>query len=269
MTAQLSLLNAAIVHADTGDDHQWLPGEDVASDIDAVLSHIPGIGHRKNTTRESVRRSLACLYVRPALLPDHERRICEGIAQQVTAYRDARVEAGVVRRTEYVSDGSGGGVVAVPVSAEVWIRLSGERTSEGRWFMRDVTATDRNAVWRLEFRNGDIARPKVKEWRDAVRPYLRTLGCCPSKRNYINLPSLAPLILALRWSDHVAAAVFLAGSGVAPKSDHWTVLVDMALAHGRPWAVPLAELSARHPRDVMSRALVWVHAQGMHRRLRR
>lgn len=256
MTAQLSLLDAALVHADTGDDHQWLPGEDVAADIDAVLSYIPGIGHRKGTTRERVYRPLACLYVRTALLPEHERRIAQAIARKCTGYVD-------------YWDGYGAYDVTNGAPTEpIWLRLNGETPRMGRESVRSVRTSDRDAVWWLEFRHGDLAFGKVKHWINGVRPGLRALGCPPKRKGHsIRLPSLAPLILALRWSDHVAAAVFLAGSGVAPKSDEWAVLVDQSLARGMPWAVKLAELSARHPRDVMSRALAWVHAQGMQHRV--
>jgi hypothetical protein len=127
-----------------------------------------------------------------------------------------------------------------------------------------VRASDRESVWWLEFRHGEHAWGKVKHWIDAVRPGLRALGCPPkSKGHSVRLRSLAPLILALRWSPAVEAAVFLAGSGVAPKSDEWSVLGDLALSRGLPWSVALAELSVRHPRDVMSRAIGWVHARGI------
>ena len=119
----------------------------------------------------------------------------------------------------------------------------------------------------MEFRTGDVVRPKVQAWREQVRPHLRALGCDPGKRNSLLLPSLAPLILALRWSPALEAAVFLAGSGIAPKSDEWAVLVDQA--QDQPWHEALAVLSARHPRDVVIRALGWVHSEGMRRRPRR
>jgi hypothetical protein len=250
VSTQLSLLDAALVQADTGDDHQWLPGEDAMSDIQAVLSYIPGIGHAKGTHRERVYRPLACLYVRTALLAEHERRIAQGIARACTGYDDPW-------------DGYGAWDVTRSEPTEpIWIRLNGETPRMGREATRSVRTSDRTAVWWLEFRHGELAFGKIKHWMDSVRPGLRTLGCPPkSKGHSIRLPSLAPLILALRWSDHVAAAVFLAGSGVAPKSLAWDGLVDMALARGLPWSVPLAELSARHPRDVMSRAIAWVHAR--------
>jgi hypothetical protein len=258
MTAQLSLLDAALVHADTGDDHQWLPGEDVAADISAVLSYIPGNGHAKGTHRERVYRPLACLYVRTALLAEHERRIAQGIARACTGYDDPW-------------DGYGAWEVTRSEPTEpIWLRLNGETPRMGREAIRPVRASDRDAVWWLEFRHGEHAYGKVKHWINCVRPGLRALGCSPkSKGHSIRLPSLAPLILALRWSDATAAAVFLAGSGIAPKSGEWAMHVDLALSRGMPWSESLAVLSARHPRDVLSRALAWVHAQGMHRRVSR
>jgi hypothetical protein len=273
VSAQLSLLDAALAHADTGDDHQWLPGEDIAADIDAVLAYVPTIGHRALTARERLRRPLALLYVRSALLGPPERKIVQGIARRVTGFADEH--AGIRHGHELIRvDGEerpGHRFTSIPVQAEIWVRVSGESSTGGfgRQAHRDVTPHDRGSVWRLEFRNGDMAAPSVKAWREQVRPHLRALGCCPSKRNYLLLPSLAPLILALRWSDAIAAAVFLAGSGIPPRSGEWAMHVDLALSRGMPWAESLAVLSARHPRDVLSRALAWVHAQGMHRRVSR
>jgi hypothetical protein len=249
VSAQLSLLDAPVVHADTGEDHQWLPGDDAMSDIGAVVSYIPGIGHAKGTHRERVYRPLACLYVRTALLDDDTRKVAQAMARKCTGFVDDW--------NGYDSDRHG----------EIWLRLNGETVRMGREAVRPVRASDRNAVWWLEFRHGEHAFGKVKRWIDGVRPGLRALGCPPkSKGHSVRLPNLAPLILALRWSPAVEAAVFLAGSGVAPKSGEWSMLVDLALSRGLPWSVKLAELSGRHPRDVMSRAIEWVHAQGMHRR---
>lgn len=248
---QLSLLDAPHVHADTGDDHQWLPGEDIAWDITAVMSHIPGIGHSKGTSRERVHRPLACLYVRSALLPAAERRIVQGIARACTGFADQW--NGYEGRSHSPDPRD---------DREIWLRLNGETPRMGREATRPVRTSDRDAVWWLEFRHGEFAWGKVKHWIDVVRPGLRALGCPPkSKGHSIRLTSLAPLNLAVRWSDHVAAAVFLAGSGVAPKSPEWAVFVDMALSRGLPWSLKLAELSARHRRDVVIRALAWVHSR--------
>jgi hypothetical protein len=266
MSAQLSLLDAAAVDHDMGSDHQWLPGEDIAADIDAVLAYVPDLGKRHRLAHEKAHRPLALLYVRTALLGPDERKVAQGLAQRVTGFHDdhdgVRVESALVR-----VDGGGYEWMRTGVQRGLWIRVSGEAsTGTGRVASRDVRDADRDFVWRLEFRHGDTVRPQVKAWRDQIREPLRALGCAPSKRAHITLPSLAPLILALRWSPALEAAVFLAGSGIAPKSDEWAVLVDLALACGRPWSEALAVLSARHPRDVVIRALAWVHAQGMQRR---
>jgi hypothetical protein len=267
VSAQLSLLDAALAHADTGDDHQWLPGEDAMSDIQAVLSHIPGIGHAKGTSRERVYRPLACLYVRTALLDVDERKVAQAIARKCTGFTDPH--NGLEQTLRIVRDADGE-QQSVPVDVPIWVRLNGETPRMGREAIRPVRASDRDAVWWLEFRHGEHAYGKVKHWINCVRPGLRALGCSPkSKGHSIRLPSLAPLILALRWSDAIAAAVFLAGSGIPPRSGEWAMHVDLALSRGMPWAESLAVLSARHPRDVLSRALAWVHAQGMHRRVPR
>ena len=256
MTAQLSLLDVPIVHADTGDDHQWLPGEDVAADIGSALSHIPGIGHAKGTHRERVYRPLACLYVRTALLDDDTRKVAQAMARKCTGFVD---EWNGYEGRSHSPDPND--------DREIWLRLNGETVGMGREAVRPVRASDRDAVWWLEFRHGEHAWGKVKHWIDSVRPGLRALGCPPKRKGHsVRLPSLAPLILALRWSPAVQAAVFLAGSGVDPKSAEWSVLGDLALSRGLPWSVALAELSVRHPRDVMVRAIGWVHAQGIKRR---
>jgi hypothetical protein len=263
VSAQLTLLDAALVHADTGDDHQWLPGEDIAADIDAVLAYVPDLGKRHRDAHEKAHRPLALLYVRTALLGPDERKVAQGIARRVTGFVDSG--DGVQHSTELIRIDGTNRLVSMPTQRAIWVRVSGEAsTGTGRVASRHVSAGDRAYVWRLEFRHG--ADSKAKAWRDQVREPLRALGCAPAKRAHILLPSLAPLILALRWSPALEAAVFLAGSGVAPKSDEWAMLVDQALMRGLPWAVPLAELSARHPRDVLSRAIAWVHAQGMYRR---
>jgi hypothetical protein len=255
MSAQLSLLDAAHVDHDTGSDHQWLPGDDIAADIDAILAYVPRVGHRHGTVREKSLRPLAYLYARTALLAEPERKIVQGIAVKASGYVD--------EWNGYDTDQHG----------EVWVRVTGERErgwGVGRQAWRSVDATERErSVWRVDFMASDVAIPKVKAWREQVRPHLRALGCDPGKRKAITLPSLAPLILALRWSPALEVAVFLAGSGIAPKSDEWAVHVDLALACGRPWSEALAVLSARHPRDVVIRALAWVHAQGMQRRAAR
>jgi hypothetical protein len=243
MASQLSLLDAALVHVDTGDDHQWLPGEDVAADIDAVLAHVPRVGHRHGTVREKNLRPLAYLYARTALLEPGERKVVQAIARKATGWLD--------EFNGYIPE----------MSDEAWIRLSGGAAREGREATRRVLPSNRQFVWGVAFLRSDAAIPKVKAWREQVRPHLRALGCDPGKHNHLLLPSLAPLNLALRWSPAVEAAVFLAGSGVAPKSGEWAVLIDLALSRGMPWAETLAELSARHPRDVMSRALAWVHSR--------
>jgi hypothetical protein len=267
VSTQLSLLDAALVHADTGDDHQWLPGEDIRADIAAVLAYVPDLGKRHRDAHEKAYRPLALLYVRTALLRPDERKVARGLAHRVTGFVDSG--DGIQHSTELLRIESAEGAsqwITMPTQRAIWVRVSGEAsTGTGRVASRHVGAGDRAYVWRVEFRHG--ADSKAKEWRDRIREPLRALGCAPSKRAYILLPSLAPLILALRWSTAVEAAVFLAGSGVAPKSLAWDGLVDMALARGLPWSVPLAELSARHPRDVMSRAIAWVHAQGMQRRV--
>jgi hypothetical protein len=255
MSAQLSLLDAVHVDLDTGDDHRWFAGEDIVADIDAVLAYVPKVGHRHGTAREKSRRPLALLYARTALLEPAERKVVQGIARAATGFLDPW-------------DGYDGwdpeGCRGV---GEIWVRVTGER--DGGWGMgrqgwRSVSGSARGAAWRADFRAGAVVRPTVKAWREQVRPHLRVLGCDPGKRDHLLLPSLAPLILALRWSPALEAAVFIAGSGVAPKSDEWAVLVDQA--QDRPWHEALAVLSARHPRDVLTRALGWVHAQGMSRR---
>jgi hypothetical protein len=249
VSTQLSLLDAALVHADTGDDHQWLPGGDIREDIAAVLDRIPRVGYRHNTVREKNLRPLAYLYARTALLGPDERKVVQAIARKATGFVD--------EFNGYIPE----------MHDEAWIRLSGGAARDGREATRRVLPSNRQFAWGVAFLRSDAATPKVKAWREQVRPHLRAFGCDPGKHNHFLLPCLGPLILALRWSPAVEAAVFLAGSGVAPKSLAWDGLVDMALARGMPWSVPLAELSARHPRDVMSRAIAWVHAQGMQRRV--
>jgi hypothetical protein len=251
MSAQLTLLDAALASADTGDDHQWLPGEDIAADIDAVLAYVPTVGHRHGTVREKSMRPLAYLYARTALLDPDTRKIVQAIARNATGFVD--------EFNGYIPE----------MSDEAWIRLSGGAARAGREATRRVLPSNRQFVWGVAFLRSDAAIPKVKAWREQVRPHLRAMGCDPGKRKAITLPSLAPLILALRWSDAIAAAVFLAGSGIPPRSGEWAMHVDLALSRGMPWAEALAVLSARHPRDVLSRALAWVHAQGMHRRVSR
>jgi hypothetical protein len=266
VSAQLSLLDAGAVDNDTGSDHQWLPGEDIAADIDAVLAYVPDLGKRHRDAHEKAHRPLALLYVRTALLGPDERKVAQGIARRVTGFVDSG--DGVQHGVELLRIDGTNHIVSTPTNRAIWVRVSGEAsTGTGRVASRHVGAGDRAYVWRLEFRHG--ADSKAKAWRDQVREPLRALGCAPSKRAHILLPSLAPLILALRWSPALEAAVFLAGSGIAPKSDEWAVHVDLALACGRPWSEALAVLSARHPRDVVIRALAWVHAQGMQRRAAR
>jgi hypothetical protein len=263
VSAQLSLLDAPLVHADTGDDHQWLPGEDVSADIDAVLSYVPDLGKRHRDAHDKGHRPLVLIYVRTALLGADERKFAQGLARRVTGFVDSG--DGVQHSIDLIRIDGTDQIVSTPRNRAIWVRVSGEAsTGTGRVASRHVGTGDRAYVWRLEFRHG--ADSKVKAWRGKIREPLRALGCAPSKRAQILLPSLAPLILALRWSPAVEAAVFLAGSGVAPKSGEWSMLVDLALSRGLPWAVPLAELSGRHPRDVMSRAIGWVHAQGIERR---
>lgn len=263
MSAQLTLLDAALAHADTGEDHQWLPGDDVVADIDAVIGSLPTVGHRKGTHRESIRRPIAYLYARTALLDGGDRKRVQGIARACTGFVDT--DDGVRRSIELIHEEQGGPLISVPWTTAIWVRLNGEPPRTGREATRDFTPSDRTAVWRLDFRTSDTARGPIKDWRTRVTPGLRALGCAPGpKAKRLLLPAIAPLVLALRWDDATQAAVFLAGSGVAPKSDAWAVLVDQA--QDQPWYAALALLSARHSRDVMSRALDWVHAQGMDRR---
>jgi hypothetical protein len=264
VSAQLSLLDAAAVDRDTGSDHQWLPGEDIAADIDAVLAYVPKVGHRHGTAREKSLRPLAYVYARTALLEPAERKIVQGIARACTGFVDEH--DGIHHYTEWMQHEGEPSPRWTPQSSEEWARLSGGAGRDGREATRRVLPADRSFPWAVGFLASDHAIPKVKAWREQVRPHLRTLGCDPGKRKAITLPSLAPLILALRWSPALEAAVFLAGSGIAPKSDEWAVHVDLALACGRPWSEALAVLSARHPRDVVIRALAWVHAHGMQRR---
>jgi hypothetical protein len=260
VSAHLTLLDAPLVAADTGEDHEWLPGEDVAADIDAVLRMLPTCGHRRNTARENIRRPIAYLYARTALLGGDERKQVQSIARGCTGFVDSR--NGINPHNELVQDERTGQYISVPQEGQIWIRLNGEASGWGREPKRDVGPGDRDAVWRLDFRTSDTATPRVKALREQIQPGLRALGCAPGK--CIRLPNLAPLILAMRWTDAVRAAVFLAGSGIAPRSDAWAVLVDQA--QDQPWHEELALLSARHPRDVLSRALAWVHASGMRRR---
>lgn len=237
MTEQLPLLAAMPAeYPDTGEDHQWAPGDDLVSDID---------------------RPIAYLYVRPAMLSPDDRKRALQIARACTGVEAPDGVRGIV---EGVIDDASGRLTWESFDREVWVRLNGDGGSwSGRQATRDVTPPDEGSTWRLEFLNGDTARPAVARFRDGLRPGLLALGVAPGKCNHIRLPHLSPLILALRWDDAVSYAVALIVAGVAPRSAEWAVRVDRLLADGDPAAEALALLSARHPRDVMSRALAWAH----------
>ncbi len=239
MSAQLSLII----------DASQIYGSDLASDIEAVVSCIPRYGGAKRTAREGLLRPIAYLYARMDLLDDSDARIVHRISRACTGI---------------ALDG--------PPPIRQFARLSGERWDgrgygDSRAATVDIAPRHGDARWILDFRRNSGNASAVHHIHDmlgAMRPGLRALGCAASS-TCILLPCLAPLVLALRWSAHVEAAAFLAGSGVAPKSGEWDQLVDQALARGLPWAVRLAELSARHPRDVLSRSLVWVHSRAVAR----
>lgn len=222
----------------------------ILADIDAVLAGIP-------PAYSQGARPIAFLYVRTAKLPSHEHGLVQSIARQCSGFLDP--QNGMYERAELVRDEASSRWVTNTAMGEVWVRLSGEASRNAT---RDVSKPDRDAIWRIDFRHGDVSRPKAKAWREKVLPGLRALGCQPgSKLKRMLLPSLAPLILAQHWSDAMRAAVFLAGNGVRPRSDEWAVLVDQAIDAGQPWAEDLALLSARREGDVIPRALGWVYAR--------
>jgi hypothetical protein len=244
MSAQLSLIDAS--HVVESREHPPIYGDDLTSDIEAVVSRIPSFGASKNTARAHVRRVTAYLYARVDMLDADSRRVVERITASCT------------------------GRTLPPWTDPHFARLNGERT-DGRGYGDSrnpalaVSPRHGAAVWMLEFRKSgnEHATAAIESMVMGLRPGIRACvsASWPEPNTLrVLLPALAPLVLALRWSDHVAAAVFLAGSGVEPKSGEWAQLVDQALARGLPWSIKLAELSARHPRDVLSRALAWVHA---------
>ncbi len=241
MSDQLSLIDASHVVAST--DHPQMFGDDITSDIEAVVSRIPRFGGTKNTARAGRMRVLAYLYARTDL----------GTPQEQTAVR--RI-CGACTRT---SPSWQGEQLLARLNGEPW---DGRGYGDSRSPVVEVSKRHGDARWMLEFRHSgnDDNERAVERMVEQVRPGLLACGVGVSSKRLL-LPALAPLVLALRWSDHVAAAVYLAGSGVAPKSLEWEGLVDMSLARGQSWAVKLAELSARHPRDALSRALAWVHAR--------
>ncbi len=105
---------------------------------------------------------------------------------------------------------------------------------------REAVASCRDALY-LASSFSLTERPRWPRWRESYRR--------------LRSPSLDPLILALsparllhpKSRDPIPPACILASLGCSPRSDQWTVLSDLAMATGQPWAEALALLAHQDP----------------------
>jgi hypothetical protein len=192
--------------------------------LDFVLGSIPNVGHAPGTSRASLHRPVATLYERDRETPN------------------------------------------------TWRRINGSNREP----YRRIAQSHGDAAWMLDFLHysadghsgyeNAMTKPIVERFADSLRPGLRACGISiTSKKTDQSRParallsSLDPLVLALCWEPAVSAGCLLAGLGVKPLSDEWTVKLDVAMAAGLPWCERLAELSARH--GPLVRAWRWLHAR--------
>lgn len=144
-----------------------------------------------------------------------------------------------------------------------WLRLNGEpeRREGSRQSMKPVSAREPELAWKLELRWSvpDRLAELVLAQHRRVLAGAAAVGCVV-RGSAIFAEHISQLVLASLWAPEVLAGVGLALAGCEPLSDGWRVHVDAALASGQPWAEELTKLSAQGPRNVLVRALLWMHA---------
>lgn len=292
MTSQLALDLPAAATAGGGETLECAPGQELVADMAAISSMIPWFGKRANTARADLRRPIAYLYGRPAVMSTNDKRLCCAATRGL--FRQASHESCEERLHQLAfvrglaSSGGGG---------DFWVRVNGEKEGQtSRELVRRVLGTHA-LPWSLEIAFGlgnDVASARAETVRSNIERVLRMTcsGWMSMGGSGFIVRHLAPLVLALRWDAGLEAAVILARHGVLPNAVElvaaeqplhrrasmpsntaaeptmvvdprrtWDALVDAALDRGQPWAERLALLGKLQPSSSVVRALRWVSEQ--------
>jgi hypothetical protein len=302
VTSQLALDLPVAITVGGGELVECEPDQELLADLASISSMIPWFGKRHDTARADVRRPIAYLYGRPAGLSTDDGLLCYAASRGLFRAGSeqtpwARLQ-GLAFAAGLVSSGGGG---------DYWVRVTGEKESQtARALVKRVTNVVKDQPWLLELASGlgnDIASEMAWTLRLNIERALQ-MTCTGWKAmggSGFLLPHLAPIVLAVRWSDALQAAVILARHGVLPgdtklisvesrmhrleamyaqhgvdlgvplglermvdvvdEGRTWDVLVDAALDRGQPWAERLLGIGKLPASSSVVRALRWVSEQ--------